>query len=103
MFRAPRKGGAVPRFVVIALLAAGLAMPAAGQRGPAAGGGVRTAAVTPRAAAQVSPRPVVPPVIPCAALLQQDFSAVPSAPAAISSAVVVPAAPGVPEHCDVHG
>jgi feruloyl esterase len=41
--------------------------------------------------------------MPCAALALQDFTAVPGAPAAVASAVVVPAAQGVPEYCDVHG
>lgn len=98
--RAPIRRWSLLRLVVTALLLGGLiAVPSAGRYGPAA------PAVGPArlAAAGTSPRPIVPPVMSCSALLQQDFTATPDAPAVLSSAVIVPAAQGAPELCDVHG
>ena len=94
----------VLRFVVIALLVTGTGvMPSSGQRGaPAAA--VGSGVAQPRlAAAHTSSQPIVPPVMSCSALLGQDFTGTPEAPAVLSSAVVVPAAVGAPEFCDVHG
>lgn len=47
--------------------------------------------------------PIIPPVIPCAALATHDFGSVPGAATSIQSATVVPTTSTTPEFCDVKG
>jgi len=98
---APRRRWSALRLVVIALLVCMLAMPAAGWDGARVV--ARAAAPAHLVAARTLDRPIVPPVMSCSALAGQDLTGIPGAPAVLTSAVVAPAAQGVPELCDVHG